>query len=52
MTQRGNKATAPVDGVFMGIIDRYFEAPFEENDDDDDDGYEPGCPYGLEDCCE
>lgn len=40
----------------MGIIDRYFEAPFEEydddDDDDDDDGYEPGCPYGFEDCCE
>ena len=50
VTQRGNKATAPTYGVFMGIIDRYFEAPFEENDDDD--GYEPGCPYGLEDCCE
>lgn len=55
VTQRGNKAIAPTYGVFMGIIDRYFEAPFEENDDDDDDdddGYEPGCPHGLEDCCE
>jgi hypothetical protein len=54
VTQRGNKATAPTYGVFMGIIDRYFEAPFEEydDDDDDDDGYEPGCPYGFEDCCE
>lgn len=56
VTQRGNKATAPTYGVFMGIIDRYFEAPFEEYGDDDDDdadgGYEPGCPHGFEDCCE
>lgn len=53
VTQRGNKTTAPTYGVFMGIIDRYSEAPFEEYDnDDDDDACDTGRPYGFEDCCE
>lgn len=54
VTQRGNKATAPTHGVFMGIIDRYFEAPFEEydGDDDDDDACDTGRPYGFADYCE
>lgn len=54
VTQRGNKATAPTYGTFMGIIDRYFEAPFEEydDDDDDDDACDTGCPYGFADYCE
>lgn len=54
VTQRGNKATAPTYGTFMGIIDRYFEAPFEEyaNEGDDDDACDTGCPYGFADCYE
>ncbi len=53
VTQRGNKATAPTCGTFLGVIDRYFEAPFEDDgDDDEDDDYDTGCPYGFEDCCE
>lgn len=53
VTQRGNKATAPTYGTFMGIIDRYFEAPFEEyDDDDDDDSCDTGCTYGFADCYE
>lgn len=45
VTQRGNKAEAPTYGTFLGVIDRYFEAPFEDyDDDDDDDGADTGCP--------
>lgn len=54
VTQHGNKIDAPVRGTFLGIIDSYFEAPFEDygDGDDNDDGYDTGCPYSVEDCCE
>lgn len=54
VTQCGNKIDAPVRGTFLGIIDNYFEAPFEDygDGDDEDDGYDTGCPYGFADCCE
>lgn len=49
VTQHGNKIDAPVRGTFLGTIDRYFEAPFEEYGDD---GADTGCPYSFADCCE
>lgn len=49
VTQYGNKIDAPVRGTFLGIIDKYFEAPFE---DYGDEGHDTGCPYGFEDYCE
>ena len=49
VTQYGNKIDAPVRGTFLGIIDKYFEAPFE---DYGDEGHDTGCPYDFEDCCE
>lgn len=54
VTQYGKKIDAPIRGTFLGVIDKYFEAPFEDygDDGDDDDGYDTGCPYGFEDCCE
>lgn len=54
VTQYRKKIDAPIRGTFLGVIDKYFEAPFEDygDDGDDDDGYDTGCPYGFEDCCE